>query len=111
MPNAVLALSTPVYTAGAQRLAELAISHKLPSMFGPSEHTRAGGLMSYGPDCADLWRRGAIFVDIVLKGAKPGSLPVQQPTKFELGINLRTAKRLGITIPEPFLVRADTVIE
>jgi putative ABC transport system substrate-binding protein len=109
--DAVLFLSTPVYTAGAQRLAELAIAHKLPSMFGPSEHTRAGGLMSYGPDRADLWRRGAIYVDKVLKGAKPADLPVQQPTKFELVINLRTAKMLGITIPEAFVLRADTVIE
>ena len=109
--DAVLFLSTPVYTAGAQRLAELAIAHNLPSMFGPSEHTRAGGLMSFGPDRADLWRRGAIYVDKVLKGARPADLPVQQPTKFELSINLRTAKALGITIPEAFLLRADKVIE
>lgn len=73
-------------------------------------HT-AGGLMSYGPDRADLWRRGAIYVDKVLKGAKPADLPVQQPTKFELVINLRTAKMLGITISEAFILRADTVIE
>jgi putative ABC transport system substrate-binding protein len=109
--DAVLVLSTPIYTAGAQRLAELAIAHKLPSMFGPSEHTRAGGLMSYGPDRADLWRRGAIYVDQVLKGVKPADLPVQQPTKFELAINLRTARMLGIKIPEAFVLRADTVIE
>jgi putative ABC transport system substrate-binding protein len=89
--EAVLVLSTPVYTARAVRLAELAISHRLPSMFGPSEHARAGGLMSYGPDRADLWRRGAIYVDKVLKGASPAELPVEQPTKFELVVNVRTA--------------------
>ncbi len=109
--DAVLVLSTPLYIAGAERLAELAITHKLPSMFGPSEHARAGGLMSFGPDRADLWRRGAIYVDKVLKGTKPADLPVQQPTKFELTINLKTAKALGIKIAESFLLRADTVIE
>ena len=109
--DAVLVLSTPVYTAGAKRLAELAISHKLPSMFGPSEHAEAGGFMSFGPDRADLWRRGAIYVDKVLKGAKPADLPVEQPTKFGLVINIRTAKALGLTIPESFLLRADKVIE
>jgi putative ABC transport system substrate-binding protein len=109
--DAVLVLSTPLYIAGAERLAELAITHKLPSMFGPSEHARAGGLMSFGPDRADLWRRGAIYVDKVLKGTKPTDLPVQQPTKFELTINLKTAKALGIKIAESFLLRADTVIE
>ena len=67
--------------------------------------------MSFGPDRADLWRRGAIYVDKVLKGAKPADLPVQQPTKFELTINLKTAKALGIKIAESFLLRADTVIE
>jgi putative tryptophan/tyrosine transport system substrate-binding protein len=80
-------------------------------MFGPSEHARAGGLMSYGPDRADLWRRGAIYVDRVLKGASPAELPVEQPTKFELVVNVRTAKALGVTIPEGFLLRADKVIE
>jgi putative ABC transport system substrate-binding protein len=109
--QAVLVLSTPVYTAGAVRLAELAIAHRLPSMFGPSEHARAGGLMSYGPDRADLWRRGAIYVDKVLKGASPAELPVEQPTKFELVVNVRTAKALGVTISEGFLLRADKVIE
>jgi len=107
--EAVLVLSTPV--AGAVRLAELAIAHRLPSMFGPSEHARAGGLMSYGPDRADLWRRGASYVDKVLKGASPAELPVEQPTKFELVVNVRTAKALGVTIPEGFLLRADKVIE
>ena len=87
------------------------MTHKLPSMFGPRAHAEAGGLLSFGPDRADLWRRGAIYVDKILKGAKPGDLPVEQPTKFELVINGKTAKALGIKIPNSILVRADKVIE
>jgi len=109
--DGVLVLSTPLYIAGANRLAELALTHKLPSLFGPKHHVAAGGLMSYSPDRADLWRRGAVFVDKILKGAKPADLPVQQPTKFELVINLKTAKALGLTIPQSLLQRADEVIQ
>ena len=109
--DAILVLTTPLFIAGAQRLAELALTHKLPSVFGPKYHVVAGGLMSYWPNRADYWRRGAIYVDKILKGAKPADLPVQQPTRFELVINLKTAKALGLTIPEPFLSRADEVIE
>jgi putative ABC transport system substrate-binding protein len=109
--NGVLVLSTPLFIAGARPLAELAIKHKLPSLFGPRHHVEAGGLMSYSPNRADLWRRGAVFVDKVLKGAKPADLPVQQPTKFELVINLRSAKAIGLKIPEAFLLRADQVLE
>jgi putative ABC transport system substrate-binding protein len=109
--EAVLVLSTPAYTAGAQRLADLALAHKIPSMYAPSEHARAGGFMSFGPDRADLWRRGAAYVDKILKGALPADLPVQQPTKFELVINLRTAKALGLKVSETFLLRADEAIE
>ena len=107
----VLVLSTPLFIAGAKPLAELAITHKLPSLFGPKHHVAAGGLMSYSPDRADLYRRGAIYVDKILKGAKPADLPVQQPTKFELAINLKTAKALGLTIPPSLLHRADQVIQ
>jgi putative ABC transport system substrate-binding protein len=107
----VLVLSTPLFIAGAKRLAELAITHKLPSLFGPKHHVEAGGLMSYSPDRADLWRRGATYVDKILKGAKPADLPVQQPTRFELVINLKTAKALGLTIPPSLLQRADQVIQ
>ena len=107
----VLVLSTPLFIAGAKPLAELALTHKLPSLFGPRHHVEAGGLMSYSPDRADLWRRGAIYVDKILKGAKPAALPVQQPTKFELVVNLKTAKALGLTIPQSFLLRADHVIQ
>jgi putative ABC transport system substrate-binding protein len=109
--DAVLFLSTPLYTAGARRLADLALAHKLPSIYAPREHVEVGGLMSYGPDRADLWRRGAIYVDKILKGEKPAEMPVEQPTKFDLAINLRTAKTLGLKIPEAFLLRADKVIE
>ena len=107
----VLVLSTPLFIAGARRLAELAIKHKVPTMFGPAEHVEAGGLMSYSPDRADQWRRGAIYVDKILKGAKPADLPVQQPTKFEFVINLKTAKQIGLTIPPNVLARADKVIK
>jgi putative ABC transport system substrate-binding protein len=109
--NGVLVLSTPLFIAGAKRLAELALTHKLPSLFGPRVHAEAGGLLSFGPDRADLWRRGAIYVDKILKGANPADLPVQQPTKFELVINMKTAKALGIKIPQSVLLRADKVIE
>ena len=109
--EAVLVLSTPLYIASAQRLADLATAYRLPSLFGPKEHTAAGGLLSYSPDRADLWRRGAGYVDRILKGAQPSELPVQQPTKFELVINLKTAKALGLTLPPALLARADEVIE
>ena len=109
--QAVLVLSTPLFIAGAKPLAELAMRHKLASLFGPKNHVKTGGLMSYSPDRADLWRRGAGYVDKILKGAKTSDLAVQQPTKFELVINLNTAKALGITFPQSFLARADEVIE
>ena len=107
----VLVLSTPLFIAEARRLADLALKHKLPSMFGPRVHAEAGGLLSYGPDRADLWRRGAIYMDKILKGASPADLPVQQPTTFELVINLKTAKALGLAIPQLVLARADKIIE
>jgi putative ABC transport system substrate-binding protein len=109
--DAVLVLTTPLFVAGAQQLAELALRHKLPSVFGPRYHVEVGGLMSYWPNRADYWRRGAIYVDKILKGAKPADLPVQQPTKFELVINMKTALALGLTIPQSLLARADEVIE
>jgi putative tryptophan/tyrosine transport system substrate-binding protein len=109
--NGVLVLSTPLFIAGAEPLAELALKYKVPSLFGPRHHVEAGGLMSYSPERTDLWRRSAFFVDKILKGAKPADLPVQQPTKFDLVINVRTAKAIGVTIPEAFLLRADKVIE
>jgi putative ABC transport system substrate-binding protein len=109
--GAVLVLSTPLFMGGARRLAEIALTHKLPTMFGPREHVEAGGLLSYGPDRADLYRRAALYVDKILRGANPADLPVQQATKFELVINLKTAKALRLTIPRSLLVRADEVIQ
>jgi putative ABC transport system substrate-binding protein len=107
----VLVLSTPLFMGGAKELAELALTHKLPTMFGPREHVEAGGLLSYSPDRADLYRRAATYVDKILKGASPSELPVQQATKFELVVNLRTAKSIGLTIPQTVLLRADQVIQ
>ena len=109
--DGVLVLSTPMFIADAPRLAELALAHKLPSLFGPKHHVAAGGLMSYSPDRGDLFRRGAVFVDKILRGAQPASMPVEQPTKFELVINLRTAKSLGIVISPAMLARADEVVQ
>jgi len=106
----VLVLSTPLFIAGASRLAELARTHKLPTMFAARAYVEAGGLMSYGPDRADLFRRAATYVDKILKGAKPEDLPVEQASKPELVINLKTAQVLGLTIPRSVLIRADEVI-
>jgi putative ABC transport system substrate-binding protein len=109
--GAVLVLSTPLFIGGAKQLAELGLAYKLPTMFGPREHVEAGGLMSYSPDRADLYRRAAGYVDQILKGANPAELPVQQATKFELVVNLKTAKALGLTFPPAILVRANQIIE
>ena len=93
------------------RIASLAQKNRLPSMYGLREFADAGGLMAYGPNYAELWRRAAAYVSKILKGAKPGELPVEQPTTFELVINLKTAKALGLTIPPSLLRRADQIIE
>jgi putative ABC transport system substrate-binding protein len=105
--QAVLVLSVASYMAARQHMAELAIRHRLPTSFAWRDHVEAGGLMSYAPDASDLVNRGAIYVDKILRGAKPADLPVEQATKFELVINLKTAKALGLTIPQSVLVRAD----
>ena len=109
--GALTVLSTPMFGSERRRLVDLAAQNRLPTMFSFRSYVDAGGLMSYGPNLADLFRRAATYVDRILKGAKPGDLPVEQPTKFELVINLRTAKTLGLTIPRSVLARADEVIQ
>jgi len=95
----------------ARRTSDLALKHRLPTMYAATAHADAGGLMAYAADSRDNWRRAATYVDKILKGAKPGDLPVQQPTRFEFVVNLRTARKLGIKLPQAILSRADRVIE
>jgi ABC-type uncharacterized transport system substrate-binding protein len=109
--GALLVMVDPVLTFHRTRLAELAAKSRLPAAYTNRLPVEVGGLMSYGPSFSDLWRRAADYVDKILKGAKPAELPVEQPTKFELLINLRTAKALGLTIPQSLLLRADEVIQ
>src|SRR5947208_5138390 len=101
--DAVTVQSTNIFFIERKRLVDLMAKNRLPAVYLTREFVDAGGLMSYAPNVADLHRRAATYVDKILKGAKPADLPVQQPTKFELVINLKTAKALGLTIPEPFL--------
>ena len=100
-----------ILNTNRMRVAVLALGARLPTMYSIREHIETGGLMYYGPNLADLYRRSADFVDKILRGTKPGDLPVEQPTKFDLVINLTTARALGLKIPESFLLRADEVIE
>jgi putative ABC transport system substrate-binding protein len=108
---ALTVLATPVFVSERRRLVDLAAKNRLPTVYLFKEFVDAGGLMSYGANLTDVFRRAATYVDKVLKGAKPGDLPVEQPTKFELVINLKTAKTLGLTIPQTLLLRADQIIE
>jgi putative ABC transport system substrate-binding protein len=109
--GALFVMPDPLIIANLKRIADLAAKSRLPSIFHISEFADAGGLVAYGLDRADLFRRAATFVDKILKGAKPGDLPVEQPTKLELFINLKTARAIGLTIPQNLLYRADKVIE
>ena len=109
--DAVLALSDPMTFFHRTRIADLAVKRRLPTVHGARGYVDAGGLISYWASQADLYRRLASYVDRILKGAKPGDLPIEQPTKFELVINLKTAKALGLTIPPSLLLRADQILE
>jgi putative tryptophan/tyrosine transport system substrate-binding protein len=106
----LLTIGNPVLNGHIKRVAELAIKNRLPSMFEGSDWVESGGLTSYSASDAESFRRAAVYVDKILKGAKPADLPVEQPTKFELVINLKTAKEIGVTIPPNVLARADKVI-
>jgi len=109
--NALVVLTTPIFGIERQRIADLAAKNRLPTVYGSRNYVDVGGLMSYGPSFTDLHRRAASYVDKILKGAKPSDLPVEQPTKFELVINRKTANALGLTVPPTLLAQADEVIE
>ena len=109
--GALVVLPDPMFLARRVHIAELALRHKVPSIFGQREYVTVGGLMSYISSVAWHWRTAASFVDKILRGAKPADIPIEQPTKFELAINLKSAKTLGITIPQSLLQRADEVIQ
>jgi putative ABC transport system substrate-binding protein len=110
-PDALITVEDPLMLTHRNRICELAIINRLPSLFGLREYVEAGGLIAYGADLGDLNRRAAVYVDKILKGVRPSDLPVQQPTKFQLVVNLKTAKTLGLEIPPTLLARADEVIE
>jgi len=109
--GAVFVVAGPQLFVDRERLAGLALKHRLPSMHTQSEYVDAGGLISYGPSYPDLFRRAAVYVDKILKGAKPGELPIEQPTQVSLLVNLKTAQALGVTMPRSVLLRAERVIE
>src|SRR5215831_9981639 len=109
--HSLVVLNSPIFASQRVRIAELAAKGRVPAIYATSGYVDAGGLMSYGPNLAGLYRRAAVFVDKILKGAKPADLPVETPTKFELVINLKTAKQIGLTIPESVLYRVDRVIK
>jgi len=109
--EALIVVGSPFTFTNRDRIANLARKNRLPTMHGLGEYVRAGGLIAYGPNLADLWRRSATYVAKILRGAKPGDLPIEQPTKFELVVNVNTAKALGLALPSSLLRRADEVIQ
>jgi len=111
LPEALDVHITPILAANVDAIANLALHHGLPSSTGSAAMVRAGLLVSYAPDPANLWRRAADYVDRILRGANPAEMPVEQPTKFEFVINLKTAKALGLEIPDKLLALTDEVIE
>ena len=110
-PDGLLLIVDGLTIQHGKEIVDFVTQKRIPSMLEVPELAAAGGLMSYGPNPVDLWPRAAVLVDKILKGAKPADLPVEQPTKFELVINLKTAKALGLTIPQSLLTRADQVIQ
>ena len=110
-PDAIFVPPDSMFYQHRARLAQLAANSRLPGMWGAREFAEAGGLMAYSTDFADLARRAATYVDKILRGANPGELPIEQPTRFELIVNLKTARAIGLTIPRSLLQRADHVIE
>jgi putative ABC transport system substrate-binding protein len=110
-PDALVVILDPLVTLHSRQIVDLALKHHLPGMYPTRQFAEEGGLMAYGPVIADLYRRAATYVHKILKGAKPADLPVEQPTKFELIINLKTAKQIGLAIPPNVLARADKVIK
>ena len=110
-PDAVFIVSDALTNINRKRILDFAAAHHIPAMYEFGFYVRDGGLMSYGPNIDDMWGRAAVYVDKLLKGAKPGELPVEQPTRYYLVVNLKTAKALGLTIPQSLLLRADDVIQ
>ena len=109
--EALYVLSNPLANTNRVRINDLALGARMPTMHGFREYVETGGLMSYGPNTPDLFRRAGDYIDKILRGAKPAEMPVEQPTRFELIVNLKVAKALGIQLPPTFLARADEVIE
>jgi len=110
-PHALIIFASPLTTAYQPIIVEFAAKHRLPTMFALKADVEAGGLMSYAPSSTDAFRRAARYVDKILKGARPGDLPIEDPTRFELVINRKTAKALGLTIPQTLLLQADQIIQ
>jgi putative ABC transport system substrate-binding protein len=109
--DAIHVLPSPVFSAHRQQLIDLAARYRLPAVYEFMDYVQDGGLMSYGPSIAEMYRGMASYVDRILKGARPGDLPIERPATFEFAINLKTAKALGLTIPQSVLLRADQIIE
>ena len=109
--DAMVVINGPLIFAQRKRIADLALKHKLPAIYGSAEYVDAGGLLAYGPSYPELFRRAAIYVDKILKGAKPGDLPIEQPTTFELAINAITARALPVAIPSSLMARASRVVQ
>jgi len=109
--SGLVVLEDAMINVCSTQIADVAVKHRLPAIFGLSAFAEAGGLMAYGPNRIELWRRAAIFVDKILRGANPGELPVEQSVRFDMVVNIKTAKALGLTIPPLLLLQADQVID